>query len=974
MLSACGHKEDRALTPAEALESFRLSEDFHTELFLAEPDVVDPVEVAFDEDGRVYVAEMIDYPDDPPAGKPARSRIRMLEDRNGDGKYETSIVYAEHVLQVSSLMPWKGGLLVTSAPDILYLKDENGDGKADTRKVLYTGFPKVNPEARITNLRLGIDNWIYAANNGSNGEVRSVEHPEWPPVLIRGADFRFDPVSGKFEAASGPTQYGMTFDDWGNRFMTQNTIHIRHSVMPMRYLARAPLLQADTLAEDISDHGSPSVPVFPLTKPQSWREQRTKLRQQRYDENKLNRVEQVGGFFTAASGGTAYTGDAFPAEYVGNVFTGDVNGNLIHRDILTPKGVTFSAHRGKDGVEFLASTDVWFRPCNFANAPDGNLYFTDIYREFIETPESIPEEIKKDMDFWSGSTMGRIYRIVPNHPRRKRDLRPSLSKATPAQLVEHLASTNGWHRMTAQRLLLERQDRSVAPQLREMAAKSSDPLARAHALWMLSGLGVLDPATVAAALKDPHAGVREQAVRLAEGFFPALGPAVAAMATDPEPRVEFQVALSLGDYKAGGRLHPSAVEALVAIARKNEGDRWFRLAVLSSTANEPATFLTRLMSRGSTQLTPELASLAGARKNAAEISMVLSSIAKLEAPADALAGLARGLNLVGVRGLSGPGLEAAMMRYLDSPSEPVQNAAWEVARHLDLRGVVARAQKDALNTSLPVERQARAVRALRSAPFATASPLLERVLAANPPSVIQEAAVDSLAGFDDPAVPGLLLKEWRGYQPKARARAIGAMLASQVRLKALLDALEQGQVEVGALDVAARARLLESGERARKLLQSSSTDRARVVAEYHSALTLKGDVQRGKVLFEDNCARCHMPRREGGRVGPDLSGINNKTKEELLQSILDPSYAIDSRFTNYIVTTKDGRMYDGVIANETPAVITLRGGSEDGDQNILRSNVESVRASSISLMPEELEKSISQQGVADLISYLRGGL
>ena len=175
LLSGCSKRspEERAMTPQDSLKAMALSEDFHVELFAAEPDVMSPVEMAFDENGRVYVAEMLDYPDDPPPGKPARSRIRLLEDTNGDGKTWSAVVFAENVLAVSGFMPWKGGLIVTSAPDILYLKDTDGDGKADVRKVLYTGFPKVNQEARITNPRLGVDNWIYCSNTGSDGRITS---------------------------------------------------------------------------------------------------------------------------------------------------------------------------------------------------------------------------------------------------------------------------------------------------------------------------------------------------------------------------------------------------------------------------------------------------------------------------------------------------------------------------------------------------------------------------------------------------------------------------------------------------------------------------------------------------------------------------------------------------------------------------------------------------------------------------------
>ena len=166
------------------------------------------------------------------------------------------------------------------------MKDTNGDGRQTSGRSL-TGFPKVNHESRITNPRLGVDNWIYCSNAGSNGRITSPKHPDMAPVLVRGADFRFDPISGKAEAASGPAQFGSTFDDFGNRFISQNTTHIRHVVVPMQYLARAPLLESRAQAQDISDHGRPSGPMYPLTGPQQWRQQRTQIRQQRYNENNL---------------------------------------------------------------------------------------------------------------------------------------------------------------------------------------------------------------------------------------------------------------------------------------------------------------------------------------------------------------------------------------------------------------------------------------------------------------------------------------------------------------------------------------------------------------------------------------------------------------------------------------------------------------------------------------------------------------
>ena len=506
LLAGCSQKtsEAPALSPDAALKSFRLSDDFRIELFASEPQVLSPVEMVFDEDGKVYVAEMLDYPEDPPPGKPARSRIRLLEDRNGDGRIDQSTVFADQVLEVSGLQPWKGGLIVTSAPDILFMKDTEWRRQSRRTEGALHRLPESEPrsahhkpEAGDRQLDLCFEHRIGRPHHLAL-TIRSVPR-SWCGVPISG----FGRIVESQNPRSGPAQFGLTFDDWGNRFITQNTIHLRHVVLPMQYLTKTPFLDIPAMAQDISDHGRPSSPIFPLTQPQAWRVERTRVRQQRYNENQLNRTEQVGGYFSAASGSTVYNGDVFPKEYWGNVFTGEVNGNLVHRDVLKPDGVSFSASRAKDGVEFLASTDAWFRPCNLANAPDGNLYVTDIYRLFIETPESIPEELKKNMDFWAGDTMGRIYRIVPNKPMRQRDLKPALGAATTSQLVQLLESTSGWHRQTAQRLLLERQDVSAVPLLAKLAQDSSFPQARLHALWTLEGISGLDAALVHKGTQGP---------------------------------------------------------------------------------------------------------------------------------------------------------------------------------------------------------------------------------------------------------------------------------------------------------------------------------------------------------------------------------------------------------------------------------------------------------------------------------------
>jgi putative heme-binding domain-containing protein len=244
---------------------------------------------------------------------------------------------------------------------------------------------------------------------------------------------------------------------------------------------------------------------------------------------------------------------------------------------------------------------------------------------------------------------------------------------------------------------------------------------------------------------------------------------------------------------------------------------------------------------------------------------------------------------------------------------------------------------------------------------------------------VQSAAVLALSSFEHSGVAGALLAGWKSYGPEARPKVIGALMAQKDRIPVLLDALEKGQMEMNAVETAARNRLLELSDaalaaRARRILQAGSGGgREKVVADYGEALKLQGSVDHGKQVFEDACARCHLPRKQGGRVGPDLSGINMKSKEELLAAILNPSAAIEPRFVNYMVTTKDGRMYDGVLAGETAGALTLRGGSEE-DVTLLRSQIAEIRSSAISLMPEDIEKTLSRQDLADVISFLRGGL
>ena len=336
--------------------------------------------MAFDEDGRLWVVEMRDYPNGPPKGQPPQGRIRILEDKDGDGRYEHSTVYADKLLFANGVLPWRGGALVTAAPYIVHLKD----GRRD---VLYEGFAAENPQLRVSHPNLGLDNWIYVANGLRGGQVKRSGKADAKPINLSGMDFRFDLIRDRGEAISGPGQYGNTFDDWGRRFVCDNRHHLRHMVLPHRYLQRNPLLAVPQVLQDVSELeesvAGAGARIYPLSK--NW------------TTSNLH-----AGRFTAACSVFVYRGDLLPKEYRGSAFTCDPTGNLVHREVLRPDGASFRSRPGRKGIEFLATPDDWCRPVFLSLGPDGALYVIDMYRAVIEHPDYMPPELRQRPDLTLG--------------------------------------------------------------------------------------------------------------------------------------------------------------------------------------------------------------------------------------------------------------------------------------------------------------------------------------------------------------------------------------------------------------------------------------------------------------------------------------------------------------------------------------------------------------------------------------------
>jgi putative membrane-bound dehydrogenase-like protein len=951
----------RPLEPAAALASFRVHKGFRLEPVATEPLVTDPVSVCYDAEGRLYVVEMrgYPYPEKTPTGN-----VTRLEDRDGDGRFDTRTILVDGLSWPTGIVPYEDGVFIAVAPDILYAKDTNGDGVADIKKVMFTGFGTENVQGLLNGLLWGPDGWIYGVTSSNGGEIRNPSNPAAKPVSVRGRDFRFKPDGSRFEAISGGGQFGHAFDDWGHRFTCNNSNHIRQIVLPSRELERNPALVPPAVLLDIPAEG-PAAPVFRISRPEPWRVVRT--RQRAADPEMRKRLPPTElfafGFFTSATGVTVYRGSAYPEGYRGNAFVGDVGGNLVHRKVLSVNGSTYLATRADANVEFLASTDNWFRPVNFANTPDGTLLIIDMYRETIEHPWSIPEPIKKHLDLTSGKDRGRLYNLVAEGTSRHRG--PRLGRASTAELVALLADPAAWWRETAQRLLIERRDTSAIPALEALASRRPTALGRMHALWTLDAMDSLDAKQLIPGLNDPEPRVREQSAKLAEGRIARDGDLLAQllpMADDPDPMVRFQVALSLGE----AREDPRVVPTMARIAVRDAGDLWTRAAVLSSIPGKSSEMIEALAAHskgffetgaGGAWL-DELALMVGAGRDAAAIRRLIGRL--VDSGADTS-------TLMRVVLAAGRGLKRSGGSPADVLSGP---ASGRVGKLLEEAAQVAR--KEA-----PIDRRAPAIALLAMLAPDKAIQVLPELLDSRQPGQVQLAALQGLGSLSDPSVGPLVLSQWKSMSPAVRREAAEVLFARRDRLDGLLSALESKAFAPGDIDPD-RARQLRSHKdplirsRALKALGTESVasrDRMTLIGSYRDALSLAGRPEKGREVFIKTCATCHRALGQGTDVGPDLATVTGRSPEDLLMHILDPNREVAPNYVNYNVATTDGRVVSGIIASESATALTLRR-AEGATDVIPRSQIETVASTGLSLMPEGLEKGLSAQDFADLIAFL----
>ncbi len=1026
--SACAF--DSPATPLQALAAFQHDPGLKVELVAAEPLVFQPCAIAWDAEGHLYVAENRGYPTGTGLGKPPVGVIVRLDDTDGDGRMDRRIVFADDLTFPNGLMPWKGGLIVACAPDVLFLKDTNGGGRADVRKVLLTGFnTKGSTQLRVSHPTFGPDGWIYLTS-GLTGvsRVTSPEHPERPAVEI-GTDSRFNPFTLEIEAVGGRGQFGQTFDDAGNRFHCMNRVHIQHTVIAPRYLARNPNLM---LSETVQN-----VPEGMVTDLINGANQNFAARLYSISDNVTTADSHV-GTFTAACGVHIYRGDALPAEYRGDAFACDPTGNLVHRDKLTPVGPTFASHMANEGREFLASPDNWFRPVFLATGPDGALYICDMYRKTIEHPDYLPVEVRKRTDFITGRDLGRIWRVTGNDgsPRSRRreeaDLGlksksdslprrlPGLGHASTTELVRALGHPNAWWRENAQRLLVERGDPKTLPILAKCFQATSeatikmqintllgpagwtglagealpeDALLRLHALRTLAILATSDsgitaspvhlsPQSAAAKTVSDKKGVRGNVPK-------QLEQQVRASLLSVDPILRENAWRILADHQWDAPSFPAAFFPLFASDPNPRARFWFGLGFGHGPAATRielwAQVLARLAVSDGTNRWMRGAILSSLKAGQSlQLARFLAQRSDEPAPVEFWADLGRVLGVemgalpefFPTNALPSPWLIAA----LDGVTESVRQHGQPLALPEEVRTRLgAEAARLAVSMSEPGATRKAAIGFLANVDPGPATAALLPLLTAAEPAELQLVAVRALLALPtDTAAKALLIPaRWNTLPPGTRAVVVASMLAQPRHVRVLLDAIETRQIGDNILARAQRESLRKHQEesirqRAQQLFAAAETgDRMKAYEASRVVLSLKGHADNGHKVFATHCASCHRLDREGHNVGPDLFGIRNQPKETILLHIVHPNYEVLPGFNACTVECKDGRELTGLIIGESPTSMTLRQ-ALGIEETIPRSTVTHLTVSQVSLMPDGFEATMSQQELADLLACLKG--
>ncbi len=949
------HAQDRppgpALSPQEAIARMVVPPGFRVELVASEPDIVNPVAMTFDEKGRAWITESLEYPRK--SAGPGRDRIKVLEDTDGDGKADRFTVFADGLNIPSGIAVGHGGVWVANAPDILFLRDTDGDGTADTREVVVTGFGRDDTHELPNSLTWGPDGWLYGWNgvfNPAHIDHRGKKHD------FTCAIFRIHPRTRDFEVWSEGTSnpWGIAFNAEGDAFASACVIDHFWHLTESGYYHR---------------QGGPYPPF-------TW---------------KLGSIVDFKHQKAAYCGVHYFDSPAYPAQYRDKFYMGNIHGNCINVDTVVRSGATYKAIKQDD---FLTANDAWFMPVVQKTGPDGSLYILDWYDRYhcYQDANRDPAGIDR--------LKGRLYRIRYGETPRRVGF--DLAKESDEALIGRLGSPNVYDRDTAQRLLSERGDKVDYARLRVLVMDDGAPRkARLHGLWALIGAGPVASGILEATLADQDPVIRAWAVRAAGNLRtsdPAIRSAVVGRASDPDPSVRLQVAIAIRKIDWS-----DPVPVLVAVLSRAGDDAitapivWQNLhPMLGQDAHvrafvEATEDATR--SGGVFRIYPRVIDRLLARDpvDARPVAVLLGRLldgpqADGEAAASVIAAIAAKLQAGEIAGAKSDALREALGPILGKllggdPDGPTARdavllaATWKQPAGLDA------ARKGLASRSWPEAHRLRALAALVAAgdpsTLDTAAGLLAD--AGSGSTDFRAKVLESLGRLDDPRVASVVLAAYPSMDPGTRPKAVELLTQRSAWALALVEAVAARKVGAEAVN-ANQIRKLQATrdlDLARLVRATFGTvregrdpGRDRVIARMRAMVKdPSGDPSAGRAAFARVCAQCHKIYGEGQEVGPDLTANGRNDFEQLLSNVFDPSLVIGASYQATTVATADGRVLTGLLAEDGPqrVVLKLQGGKVE---TIARGDVEEIKVSPLSLMPEDVEKQLTDREWVDLFAFL----
>jgi putative membrane-bound dehydrogenase-like protein len=972
------------LSAAQVVAKMKLPPGFKATVFAAEPDVQNPIALAWDGKGRIWIAENYTYAEQAVRfDLKLRDRILIFED-SPEGKFKSRKVFIDTLQRLMSVEVGHGGVWAMCPPQLLFIPDRDGDGVPDgPPEVVLDGFTvaKTGSYHTIANgLRFGLDGWLYGRCGGSNpGEVGPPGTPADQRTPLRGSIWRYHPTRKVFEVLSHGTTnpWGHDWDEDGELFFINTTNgHLWHD-FPGAHFTRGTTKDPNPRAYELIDMHA-----------DHWHWDRALG----FKKARGDTADALGGGH-AHVGMTIYLGDNWPDEYRGRLLTVNMFGHRVNQEILERQG---SGYVGKRGEDILFVPDPWFRGMELSYGPDGGVFMLD----WSDTG---------DYHDYSGvhRESGRIYKITFG------DAKPSkigdVAKLTVDQLVNLHLHRNEWFvRKARQELTTRSLDGhgvgTAREQLRKWFDKETDVVLKLRALWTLYTLGAADEKLLRGLLRHPDEHLRVWAVRLLTDTWPldtvmskrpakaVAGPEVLASkdllaeftrmaAEDPSGLVRLGLASTLQRLPVAQR--PPLAAALVG--RKEDAKDhnlplliWYGLIPVAET--DPAAAVA-LAGKAELLLTRKFIARRLAEdfdKNAAAVNQLLEITAGKPEPfqLDILDGLAAGLK--GVRKVTKPAAWDVLAKKLAGSSNvALRNRVRDLSVILGDAKALDEVRKIAVNPKADLADRKAALEAIIDARPADLREICEKMLAVPALNVI---AARGLATFDDAAIGPALVKGYPKFDAADRPQLIAILVSRPTFAAALLAGVADKTVprgDVSAFD-ARQIRSLGDEKLTRKLaevwgeLRDTPADKQKLIAKWKAQLTpevlAKADRGQGRVQFNKTCATCHMLYGEGAKVGPDLTGGGRHDLDFLLAKIADPSALVSADFRMVVLTLKDGRVFNGIVTAKNDRTLTIKTATDSITVEL--GLIDNTRESTLSLMPEGLLETLTPAQVRDLMAYL----